>query len=173
MISAALFYGFSVFIIFFALTVLFAPNPIISSLALAATMVGMACFFFALNAYFIAAVQVAVYAGAVTVLFVMVLMLFDLKKEHQTKIEMVRFLKFSVIGVLLGFLTGTITLSGFDSSTQISLYDASSVVGTKKVATLLFTKYLFAFEVLGVLLLVIAIGVVSVSRIKGGTHAKS
>jgi NADH-quinone oxidoreductase subunit J len=173
MISAPLFYGFSVFIIFFALSVLMSKNPIVSALSLAAAMVGVAGVFFALGAHFIAAVQVAVYAGAVMVLFVIVLMLFDIKKEDSISSVYMRFMKISVVGVILGLLTGTITLSGFDSNTQIFNQDPSSVAPTKKLASLLFDQYLFAFEVLGVLLLVIAIGVVSVSRIKGGTHAKS
>jgi NADH-quinone oxidoreductase subunit J len=173
MMSAGLFYGFAVFIIFFSLAVLIAPNAIVSALSLAAAMVGVAAFFFALGAHFIAAVQIAVYAGAVMVLFVMVLMLFDLKKEEPIKKSYFRFFKIAVVGLVMGLLAGTVTLSGFDSNTQIIATDSVSVMPTKKLATVLFDKYLFAFELLGVLLLVIAIGVVSVSRIKGGTHAKS
>lgn len=173
MISAPLFYGFSVFIIFFSLLVLLSANPIVAALSLAAAMVGVACVFFALGAHFVAAVQVTVYAGAVMVLFVIVLMLFDLKKEEMVSSSLMRFLKISVVGLILGLLTGAVTMSGFDSNTQMFVQDPASVTPTKKLATLLFDKYLFAFEVLGILLLVIAIGVVSVSRIKGGTHAKS
>ncbi len=173
MISAAVFYGFSAFVIFFSLAVLFSANPIVSALSLAAAMVGVAGVFFALGAHFIAAVQVAVYAGAVMVLFVIVLMLFDLKKEESVSLAYIRFLKIAVVGTILGLLSGAITLSGLDSSTAILAADPASITPTKKLAVLLFDKYLFAFEILGVLLLVIAIGVVSVSRIKGGTHAKS
>lgn len=173
MISAPLFYGFSVFIIFFSLLVLLSANPIVAALSLAAAMVGVAGVFFALGAHFVAAVQVTVYAGAVMVLFVIVLMLFDLKKEEMVSSSLMRFLKISVVGLILGLLTGAVTMSGFDSNTQMFVQDPASVTPTKKLATLLFDKYLFAFEVLGILLLVIAIGVVSVSRIKGGTHAKS
>lgn len=173
MISPGLFYGFSVFILFFSLAVLIAPNAIVSALSLAAAMVGVAGLFFALGSHFIAAVQVAVYAGAVMVLFVMVLMLFDLKKEEPVKASYFRFLKISVVGLVMGLLAGTVTLSGFDSNTQITATDTVSAIPTKKLAVVLFDKYLFAFELLGILLLVIAIGVVSVSRIKGGTHAKS
>ena len=43
---------------------------------------------------------------------------------------------------------------------------------TRQLGILLYTKYLYAFEVLGVLLLVVAVGVVAVSRMKGGTHAQ-
>lgn len=172
MISAPLFFGLAVFVTFFSLMVLLSKNPIVSALSLATSMIGLAGGFFALGAHFIAAVQITVYAGAVMVLFVIVLMLFDIKKEEANESYM-RFLKIAVVGTVLGLLTGTITLSGFDSTTQVFVQDPSSVTPTKKIATLLFDKYLFAFEVLGILLLVIAIGVVSVSRIKGGTHAKS
>lgn len=173
MISPSLFIGFSLFIIFFSLAVLFARNPIVSALSLAASMIGIAGFFFALGAHFVAAVQVTVYAGAVMVLFVMVLMLFDLSKINPLVGRYSRIAKISVVGIVLGLIIGTVTLSGFDSSTQIFSQDPSSITPTKNLAILLFDKYLFAFEVLGILLLVIAIGVVSVSRIKGGTHAKS
>lgn len=173
MISAPLFYGFAVFVVFFAVNVLLSRNPIVSALSLAASMVGLAGLFFALGAHFVAAVQVTVYAGAVMVLFVIVLMLFDLKKEEHTANSIIRFLRISVVGVILGLLSGAISLSGFDSNTQVFVQDPASITPTKKLAMLLFDKYLFAFEVLGILLLVIAIGVVSVSRIKGGTHAKS
>ncbi len=173
MISAPLFYGFSFFIIFFSLLVLLSANPIVAALSLAAAMVGVAGVFFALGAHFIAAVQVTVYAGAVMVLFVIVLMLFDLKRDESVSSALSRFLKIAVVGLILGLITGAVAMSGFDSSLQIFVHDPASITPTKKLATLLFEKYLFAFEVLGVLLLVIAIGVVSVSRIKGGTHAKS
>jgi NADH-quinone oxidoreductase subunit J len=43
---------------------------------------------------------------------------------------------------------------------------------TRQLGILLYTKYLFAFEILGILLLVVAVGVVAVSRMKGGTHAR-
>jgi NADH-quinone oxidoreductase subunit J len=49
---------------------------------------------------------------------------------------------------------------------------ASTADSTKALSRLLFTQYLFGFEALGVLLLVVAVGVVALSRSKGGTHAK-
>ena len=57
-----------------ALTVVLITNPIFSALSLAVTMVGVSALFVSLNAYFLAGVQLIVYAGAVMVLFVMVLM---------------------------------------------------------------------------------------------------
>ena len=63
------------------LGVVLMSNPIYSALSLAMAMVGVSAIFVTLNAFFIAGVQLIVYAGAVMVLFTMVIMLFDLKKD--------------------------------------------------------------------------------------------
>lgn len=173
--ESMLFFILASFILVFALGVLFAKNPVVSALSLAAVMIALSALFFDLGAYFLAAVQVAVYAGAVMVLFVMVIMLFDLHRASLAEPHSVtfRFLKTMSVGIVLGVIAGIITLSGFDSSTQKEVANSVSSQPTKELAHLLFEKYLFGFEVLGALLLVVAIGVVSVSRIKGGTHARS
>src|SRR6186997_2126812 len=75
------FYSLAFFLLFFAFKVITVPNPIHSALYLVLTMIGLAGVFFNLGAQFIAGVQMIVYAGAVMVLFVMVLMLFDLRAE--------------------------------------------------------------------------------------------
>src|ERR1700751_5752381 len=81
MLEAISFYSIALFLIFFAFKTITSVNPIHSGLYLALTMIGLARVFFQLDAQFIAVVQMIVYAGAVMVLFVMVLMLFDLKTE--------------------------------------------------------------------------------------------
>lgn len=166
------FYSIALFLIFFAFKTISATNPIHSALYLALTMIGLAGVFFQLNAQFIAGVQMIVYAGAVMVLFVMVLMLFDLKTELRafTRGLFSGFLKIFSAAILAGFALGAATNS-------IAILDEEpkktmSANVTKDLSILLFTKYLYAFEALGILLLVVAIGVVAVSRIKGGTHAK-
>ena len=82
-ISSIIFYFLAFGIVLSAAAVVLVANPIYSALFLSITMVTLAFVFFLLKAYFIGAVQLAVYAGAVMVLFVMVLMLFDLKKEKE------------------------------------------------------------------------------------------
>ena len=79
--DAFLFWLLAMITVVSGLTVVLVTNPVYSALSLAMTMVGVAGLFVTLNAYFIAGVQLIVYAGAVMVLFVMVLMLFDLKHE--------------------------------------------------------------------------------------------
>jgi NADH-quinone oxidoreductase subunit J len=166
------FYGIALFLIFFAFKTISTVNPIHSALYLVLTMMGISGVFFQLDAQFIAGVQMIVYAGAVMVLFVMVLMLFDLKAELRafSRGLVSGFLKIFSAAILAGFALGAATNS-------IGIVDdgppkAMSTNVTRDLSILLYTKYLYAFEALGVLLLVVAVGAVTVSRIKGGTHAK-
>lgn len=153
-----------------ALTVVLIKNPIYSALALAMTMIGISGLFVTLQAYFIAGVQLIVYAGAVLVLFVMVLMLFDLKKELQTfaRGKVSGFFKIISVGLLAGLVTGAIMMN---KGPEL-MVENTTVDQTKKLGQILFSQYLFGFEALGVLLLVVAVGAVALSRSKGGTHAK-
>lgn len=175
--TSILFYSLSTLIVLFSFLMLIAANPVYSALFLALTMIGLAGVFFLLNAYFIAGVQLIVYAGAVMVLFVMVLMLFDLKKEITafSRGLLSGIIKLVSAGALFGLVVGAAK-----HSTEMMMSgppeDSAGLgyaVEMKTIANLLFSKYLLAFEVLGILLLLIAVGVVAVSRAKGGTHARS
>ncbi|WP_413289459.1 NADH-quinone oxidoreductase subunit J [Bdellovibrio sp. HCB337] len=156
------------------LTVVLVSNPIYSALSLAMTMVGVSALFATLGAYFIAGVQLIVYAGAVLVLFVMVLMLFDLKTELATfsRGKLSGILKIATVGILAGFLAGAFGITAELAEKPATAAVQSGAEAAKSLGVLLFTKYVFGFEALGVLLLVIAIGVVGLARSKGGTHAK-
>ncbi|MGZ3743031.1 MAG: NADH-quinone oxidoreductase subunit J [Pseudobdellovibrionaceae bacterium] len=156
------------------LAVVLISNPIYSALCLAMSMVGISALFATLGAYFIAGVQMIVYAGAVLVLFVMVLMLFDLKAELVTfsRGKISGLLKIATVGTLAGFLAGAFSMSLEFAEKSKSTEVMASPDTSKNLGTLLFTKYVLGFEALGILLLVIAIGVVGLARSKGGTHAK-
>lgn len=155
-----------------ALGVLLMTNPVYCALSLVMTMVNIAALFVTLNAYFLAGVQVIVYAGAVMVLFVMVLMLFDLKHEYQafSRGKITGALKIASVGILSGLVVGAVTLGGSYLG-NLSNKNIQAVDTTKALAEDLFLKNVFGFEALGVLLLVIAVGAVSLARSKGGTHA--
>ncbi len=156
-----------------ALTVITIPNPVFSALALVMTMVCVAALFVTLGAYFLAGVQLIVYAGAVMVLFVMVLMLFDLKQEGKpfSRGLISGGLKVAVVGMFAGLMVGGIVLTvGASSYTQEKVL--VNAKATKNIGQLLITQYLFGFEALGVLLLIVAVGAVALSRSKGGTHAR-
>ncbi len=170
-VSSAIFYVLAAVIVSFALAVVMSPNPIYSALYLAVTMVTLSFVYFLLNAAFIAGVQLIVYAGAVVVLFVMVMMLFDLKEETEafSKGKFTGFLKIASAGWLCGLIAGAIYMSSEMVVSGSQAFNATAM-STKKLAMELFSNYVFAFEALGILLLVIAIGAVAISRIKGGTH---
>lgn len=181
-LDAFLFWFLSLLVVGCGLAVILFSNPIYSALSLVMTMVGVAAIFVTLNAYFLAGVQLIVYTGAVMVLFVMVLMLFDLKHESQafSRGKVTGFLKIATVGILAGLLVGAITMGasnaweGFlskDISQEMSAAYAAND-NTKALSTKLFMENILGFEVLGVLLLVIAIGAVALSRSKGGTHAR-
>lgn len=157
-----------------ALVVILASNPIFCALALAMAMISVAGIFASLNAWFVAGVQLIVYAGAVMVLFVMVLMLFDLKDEVRafSRGLVSGFLKIASVAVIGGVIAAAVWMSTetiFSSAPPATQVNAT--VATKQLADLLFKKYLFSFEAMGALLLIIAIGAVALSRIEGGTHA--
>ncbi len=178
MTDAFLFWFLALVTIISGLSVVLMSNPIYSALSLAMTMIGVAALFVTLNAYFLAGVQLIVYAGAVMVLFVMVLMLFDLKHELQafTRGRITGALKIGSVGILAGLLVGAITLGTQIIKKQGVVSEAAvqavSLDSTRALAENLFLKNVFGFEALGVLLLVIAIGTVALSRSKGGTHAR-
>lgn len=172
--DAFLFWFLAIVVLLGGSLVILMKNPIYCALALVFSMCGVAATFVTLDAYFVAGVQLIVYAGAVMVLFVMVLMLFDLKHEMEafTKGKITGIIKVLSAGLLTGLLTGAIVFSskGVNAVRDESVSDKMDP--TKLLGYKLFTQHLFAFEALGVLLLVIAVGAVALARSKGGTHGQ-
>jgi NADH-quinone oxidoreductase subunit J len=173
--DAFLFWFLAITTIAGGITVVSVANPIYAALSLAFTMVSVAAVFVTLEAYFVAGVQLIVYAGAVMVLFVMVLMLFDLKHELEAfaRGKVSGAIKLLTAGLLGGLLIGAIAYSPEGSKIAVGANQVA-VAGdpTKNLGYRLFTQHIFAFEALGVLLLVIAVGAVALSRSKGGTHGQ-
>lgn len=157
------------FYLFAALTLLcgflvvanpFSRNPVTSAMFLVLTIVSMAGLFVLLHAFFLAAVQILVYAGAVMVLFLFVIMLLDLNEEVRRRFN--RFgVAAGVISVLaLGGLTVmTVTRSGIGEGRTPQIEGA-----TKPLGTMLFSQYLLPFEVVSLLLLVAMVGAILLSK---------
>ena len=171
LISDLLFYLLGSLLIVFSLAVISCKNPIYSALNLAATMILLAFVFLLLQAPFVAGVQLIIYAGAVIVLFVMVMMLFDLKEEPESfsdgRLSII--IKVASSALVCGLISGSAYL--WVDSAPLGKIIPGGEVSMKDLAIRLFSEYLLAFEALGLLLLLVAIGVVAVSRVKGGTHA--
>lgn len=138
----------------------FSRNPVTSAMFLVLTIISMAGLFVLLHAFFLGAVQILVYAGAVIVLFLFVIMLLDIKAEERRRIK-----KF---GFILGLLSvGAILCIFLKSLRTAQLTPSASPVtegDTMALGKLLFTQYTLPFEVVSVLLLVAMIGVILLSK---------
>lgn len=163
------------------LNVILQRNPIYSALFLVANFLCLAVFYLLLNAQFLAAVQVIVYAGAIMVLFLFVLTLLSPGREESGDDALARFrLPALLLGValaaLLGIVVGGNSLHGLFGSGVFTV-DGSCPVprpdhtggGLGCVATigdLLFSRYLFPFEVTSFLLLLAMLGAVVLAKRK-------
>ncbi len=162
-----LFFLFAVIAIAAAIMMIVHRNPIYSALFLILTLFMLAGLFVLLNAPFIAAVHIIIYAGAIMVLFLFVIMLLGLTSD-KTKERTSKLLLFSgifITGILLIEL-GFILISDNAIFTQeASVLKSSVQIGdTRSIGELLFTKYLFPFEVTSVLLLTAIIGSVILAK---------
>ena len=143
--------------------VVFQRQPLRSALWLIVNFFAVAGIYLLAHAEFIAAIQIIVYAGAIMVLFLFVIMLLNLRQPE----EELRFLH-------LGQKVGGIVLAGF--TVLILIYGITQVVlppgkeappglgNTESIARLLFTDYLLPFEVTSVLLLVAIVGAVVLAK---------
>ena len=158
-----LFYTFAALTLICAFLVVanpFSLNPVTSAMFLVLAIVSLAGLFVLLHAFFLAAVQVLVYAGAVMVLFLFVIMLLDLRAEERRKIK------------LFGAGAGCVCVGAFLFIFLAQLLDSplsGSLTPTLEgeivpLGKLLFTRYLLPFEIVSVLLLVGMVGVVLLSK---------
>jgi NADH-quinone oxidoreductase subunit J len=153
-----------------AIGVVASRSPVHSALSLVMTLFGVAVLFVAEEAHFLAAVQIIVYAGAIVVLFLFVIMLLGVD-QHESLRETVPFQRPAAI--VLGaiglaevlFLAGHHWATGAKSSTT-SLH-AGSGGNIERVARSLFTDFLWPFEVTAVLLVVAVVGSVVLARRSG------
>jgi NADH-quinone oxidoreductase subunit J len=158
--SDALFYIFAALALICGIMVLVSRNPVNSAMFLVLTIASLAGLFVLLEAFFLAAVQVLVYAGAVMVLFLFVIMLLDLKAEERRKIKF-----FGMVGGVIA--VGTILAICFKclGATNLSATRAPDFkAGTAELGKLLFSQYLLPFEIVSVLLLVAMVGVILLSK---------
>ena len=156
-----LFYFFSALTLLCAVLVILNRNPVNSAMFLVLAIASMAGLFVLLHAFFLAAVQVLVYAGAVMVLFLFVIMLLELKEEERRRIRALG----AVAGLIAVGAIGIIFLWSVQGSARPQVPNGGGAVGaTEPLGLLLFQGYLLPFEVVSILLLVAMVGVVLLSK---------
>lgn len=167
--EAYLFYIMAAVSVSAAVYLIFEKNPVHGALYLVMTLLSIAVIYVLLEAQFIAAVQIIVYAGAIMVLFLFVIMLLNLSVFEEMK-DALPFQKIPaiVMGILLFSAICLILKSRFLHGKQGEYSSAyvNAVGNTKLIGNLLFTDYLLPFELTSILLFVAAIGVIILAKRK-------
>ncbi|HAL04984.1 MAG TPA: NADH-ubiquinone/plastoquinone oxidoreductase chain 6 [Verrucomicrobiales bacterium] len=165
--ESILFNIFAVLAVLSALLVVVNPlsrSPVTSAMFLVTTMISISGLFVLLNAYFLAAVQILVYAGAVMVLFLFVIMLLDVQETARRKLRIVSLVMgFAAVGALFGVYKSSVEATYED----VEAVDEVVVGSTEALARGLFSKdngFILPFEIVSILLLVAMIGAILLSK---------
>ena len=156
-----------------AIGVVIMRNPVHCALSLVMTLFGVAVLFVQLDAHFLAVVQVIVYAGAIVILFLFVLMLLGVDRAEDLRIEPIKGQRpmALIIGVALVASALAVIVSLGDALTGTT--SKTKAIGpsqdnARELGELLFTRYAFAFEITGVLLTIAVVAAVVFARkVKG------
>lgn len=184
-----LFYLFAALTLLFALGVVLNRNPVSSALCLVVSFLGLASLFIQLDAFFIGIIQILVYAGAVMVLFLFIIMLLDLKAEKAIKPSYPAIAGGVAVTVLfvvqLGFVLDEFKGKEFPAlgiaaaaekraqslpedqagaDAALAALRKDKLPDVHLVGETIFTRYYFLLQIVGVLLLVATVGVVILSK---------
>ena len=158
-----LFWFFAFLMLVFGAAVILNRNPIASALSLVICFMGLSALFMSLDAFFIGIIQVLVYAGAVMVLFLFIIMLLDLRAEQLRKINYVAIAGGSAVAIVF-FLQIYFVVRQLNAAQQPFPALAAKTDDVHNIGALLFTNFNLPFQIIGVLVLVATIGVVVLSK---------
>ncbi len=170
MFDQLLFYVFALIAAFGALLVIAQRNPIYSVLSLIVSFFGLSGLYILLEAPFVAVVQIIIYAGAIMVLFLFTVMLLNVPREDAAEWDRTHpfYRPWPVrIGAVLAVLMAVQLAWAFSRTPGLGAGVADERPGVSSVAELgrvLFTDYMFAFEVTSILILIGMIGAVILAR---------
>jgi NADH-quinone oxidoreductase subunit J len=167
-VDVLVFIAASVIVLAGAVGVVIARNPVHSALMLVLTLFGVAVLFVAQQAHFLAAVQVIVYAGAIVVLFLFVIMLLGVDRQEALEAEelpaqrglaialgIIALAELVILGVRSSWVTGSLATAGQAGGPGTNI---------EKLARSIFTRYLLPFEITSALLVIAVIGAVVLAR---------
>jgi NADH-quinone oxidoreductase subunit J len=155
-----LFFALAAIAVAGAVSLIYQKEPIHSALSLIIVMVALAGLYLLLGAEFISAVQIIVYAGAIMVLFVFVIMLLNAGNEERTNFSRMA----AYIGLPLAVVLGA-GLVYFVSRGSQEVANPDAVTGTTRpLAMMLFKDYVFPFELTSILILIAILGAVVLAR---------
>ncbi len=161
--SSFFFYIFAIILVLASLAVVLARNPLYNVLSLVVVIFALSSLFMILEAFFVGIILSLVYAGAVLVFFLFVVMCLNLSTPTLTTVQQNRF-------QLLGWLAGLMLLAEFFLATKAflaaqAMQPVSEIRGTiEAIGKILFADYLLPFELTSLLLLIAIFGIVSLAK---------
>lgn len=158
-----LFYAFSVVLVLAALRVVTARNPVHSALFLVLAFFSAAGIWMLLKAEFLAIVLVLVYVGAVMVLFLFVVMMLDINLDKLREGFWGHFPLAATVGVIIVLEMAAVLLRGFWAPESEVPAISSNIGNTKALGMLIYTQYVYAFEIAAVVLLVAIVAAVALT----------
>jgi NADH-quinone oxidoreductase subunit J len=161
MIQNIIFYIFAALSILFAFLVIFQKNVMHSVLYLAFAVLAISGVFFTLQAEFLGAIQIIVYAGGIVVLYIFVIIIVNLNEIKKEKRKI--FPKFFITGISILFLIEIVYIF---LKNQIRIISGADYPDIKALAEMLLSKYMISFEVASILLLAVLIGSIIIARRK-------
>jgi NADH-quinone oxidoreductase subunit J len=155
-----------------ALAVVAQRNPLYSAISLIGVFISLACLYVMLAAPFIAAVQVIVYAGAIMVLVVFVIMLLNVEEEEHRRPRL-KFLVPVAIALSAVLIAEVAFILVSVQESHITPASSEASVGlTQSIGSALFTRYLLPFEITSILLLMAIVGAMTLAR-RGGLISRN
>lgn len=165
MMTTLLFYGLSTLLFTAALFVILSRNPIHSALWLVTAFFAVAGHYVLLNAQFLAAVHVIVYAGAIMVLFLFTIMLLNLNKETEPQHSLlVKLAGLVAGGMLLVVMVGALRRASADTADELVAVHGSVVGLVENLGKTLFRDFLLPFELSSLLFLAALVGAVVLGK---------
>lgn len=160
--ALVIFFALAALAVFGAISLILQRHPIHSALSLIVVMVALAGLYLLMGAEFVAAVQIIVYGGAIMVLFVFVIMLLNAGEEERTSFS--RLATFAGIPLALA-VTGLIAAAIARSSASLPAPEPSgALTSTRTLSTLLFSEFVYPFELTSFLILVAILGAIVLAQ---------
>ena len=165
-----LFLAFAALAVVAAFNIILQRNPIYCAIGLIVVLCALAGLFLTLHAQFIAAIQIIVYAGAIMVLFVFVIMLLNVREE-ESKTDRQKILKVIAVPLFLALLAEVFVVIRLVNNSPPAIASAadntnpaSSLGSVESIATAMFTTYVLPFEATSVLILMAIVGAMLLAR---------
>jgi NADH-quinone oxidoreductase subunit J len=159
-----LFWTFSAIMLLFGLMVIICRNLVTSALSLVVCFLALAALYVSLDAFFIGVIQILVYAGAVMVLFLFIIMLLDLKAEERRKLNLPAFFGGIVVVALFVKVLFDVSYGFQDGSASFPAIQRGQQPDVWYIGLTLFQQYKLQLQIIGALIVVASIGVVVLSK---------